>query len=58
MSYQDFKRVFQGKDDEIESRAIIGEGQSNFESVPPEIIPELVDIQKVPIYRMNASFKL
>lgn len=44
ISYADFKRVFGGNDDEMESRG--GGGQSNFEQVQPRIIPELVDLNK------------
>jgi hypothetical protein len=47
VSYEDFKRVFQSHEDEMESRTIGGVGESNFVSVPPKLIPELVDIQKV-----------
>jgi hypothetical protein len=46
ISYEDFKRVFQSPEDDMESRTV-GVGESNFESVPPKNIPELVDIQKV-----------
>ena len=45
MSYEDFKRVFQGADDEMESRGIGGaEGSSNFVTIPPKPIPELSDL--------------
>lgn len=46
VSYPDFKRIFQGKDDEIESRAVVGEGASNFETIVPRNIPELVDLNR------------
>lgn len=49
VSYPDFKRVFAGKDDELESRG--GGLESNFEQIPPMPIPELVDQHKV-----NACF--
>ena len=45
VSYPDFKRVFGGNDDEMESRG--GGGQSNFEQIQPRLIPELVDLSKV-----------
>ena len=46
--YEDFKRVFQLSEDELESRAIgVSDGSSNFESIPPKFIPELVDLNKV-----------
>lgn len=45
MSYEDFKRVFQGHDDELESRAIGGmEGSSNFVTIAPKPIPEMSDL--------------
>jgi hypothetical protein len=47
ISYEDFKRVFQLSEDELESRGGGNDGESNFESIPPKNIPELVDIQKV-----------
>jgi hypothetical protein len=49
VSYADFKRVFGGAEDEIESRAMMGEGGSTFEQIAPRIIPELVDMHKVTI---------
>ena len=44
ISYLDFKRVFQGADDEFESR---GEDADSFGVVQPKKIPELVDLGKV-----------
>jgi hypothetical protein len=46
VSYEDFKRVFQFPDEDLETRGA-GTSESNFESVPPKPIPELVDIQRV-----------
>lgn len=45
VSYVDFKRVFGGADEEIESRNV-GGGQSNFEAIPPRNIPELADVNR------------
>lgn len=47
VSYEDFKRVFQSSDEEMESRAIGYDGESNFEVIPPKPIPELVDLNQV-----------
>lgn len=47
VSYPDFKRAFQSSDEDMESRAMIAEGHSNFEQVPPRPVPELVDVVKV-----------
>jgi hypothetical protein len=46
VSYEDFKRVFQSLDDEQESRTVGTVGDSNFEPVPPKMIPELVELNK------------
>ena len=46
MSYEDFKRVFQCSDEELESRGMGVTGDSNFEAVPPKMIPELVDLNQ------------
>ena len=45
-SYEDFKKVFHGGEDEFESMAIAATGDNNFEIVPPKPIQELVDITK------------
>lgn len=45
--YEDFKRVLQLSEDELESHTAGGAGESNFEAVPPHKIPELVDLNKV-----------
>lgn len=51
MSYDDFRRCFQRSEDELETRALAAHGesggQSNFDEVPPHVIPELVDIDRV-----------
>ena len=44
MSYEDFKRVFQGSEDEMESRMGGAEGSSNFVTIPPKPIPELSEL--------------
>ena len=44
MSYEDFKRVFQLSEDELETRAGGFEGSANFEAIPPKPIPELSDL--------------
>jgi hypothetical protein len=44
MSYEDFKRVFQQSEDELERRAGGFEGSSNFVAIAPKPIPELADI--------------
>ena len=44
MSYEDFKRVFQKSEDELESRSVGYEGSSNFTAIPPKPIPELSDL--------------
>jgi hypothetical protein len=45
MSYEDFKRVFQGSEDEMESRAMgSAEGSSNFVTIAPKPIPELSEL--------------
>lgn len=41
VAFEDFKRVFQSSEDEMESH-----GDANFEPVPPKNMPELVDLQK------------
>jgi hypothetical protein len=46
ISYVDFKRVFQGHESDMESRSVMGSGESNFEHVPPKPIPELSDLIK------------
>lgn len=52
ISYLDFKRVFQGADDEFESR---GEDADSFGVVQPKKIPELVDLGKV-TYHSEATY--
>ena len=49
ISYEDFKRVFQGKNsDELESNSIAAEGGGTaFEPVPPKKIPEIFETTKV-----------
>jgi hypothetical protein len=48
VSYQDFKRVFQTSDDDMESHGTSGGvGTASFETIAPRIIPELVDTGKV-----------
>jgi hypothetical protein len=45
MSYEDFKRVFQSSEDDLESRAIGGmEGSSNFVTIAPKPIPEMSEL--------------
>lgn len=44
MSYEDFKRVFQGSEDEMESRVGGDNGSSNFVTIPPKPIPELSEL--------------
>ena len=45
MSYEDFRRVFQSSEDDLESRGIGGmEGSSNFVAIPPKPIPELSEL--------------
>jgi len=56
VTYADFKRVFQGSEDELESRGIGGEGGGggNFELVPPKPIPELTEITKAVVQEVIA----
>ena len=44
MSYEDFKRVFQGSEDEMESRMGGDNGSSNFVTIAPKLIPELSEL--------------
>ncbi len=45
ISYEDFKRVFQSSEEEMESRALGFGGETNFEPIPPVNIPELAEIK-------------
>lgn len=40
----------------MESRTIGGVGECNFVSVPPKVIPELVDIQRVRQFAFQVLF--
>ncbi len=42
VAYEDFKRVFHGAEDDLESH-----GDATFEAIAPKNMPELVDLQKV-----------
>ncbi len=44
MSYEDFKRVFKGSEDEMESRVGGDNGSSNFVTIAPKPIPELSEL--------------